>query len=246
MKAFADTDIGLCRSTNQDDFYYSLEPIGNLPNLFMVADGMGGHNGGDIASRCTIETMVSMIQMDLLKTPEQLFHNAFRRANRLVYDKSRQDISLKGMGTTLVAATIVGDELIAANVGDSRLYVIEEDIRQVTQDHSYVEEMVRKGKMERGSREYKEKKNMITRAVGVFSTVQPDYFHVSLSEHSQVLLCTDGLSNMVEDSVILQVLQKEDSAENKVKELIELAKENGGSDNITAMLIDRQGRKYSC
>ncbi len=246
MKAFADTDIGLCRSTNQDNFYYSLEPVGNLPNLFIVADGMGGHNGGDFASRYTIETMVSVIQTDLPKTPEQIFQNAYRRANRLVYDKSLQDISLKGMGTTLVAATVIGDELVAANVGDSRLYVIEDDIRQITMDHSYVEEMVRKGKMERGSREYKEKKNMITRAVGVFSAVQPDYFRVSLSEGSQILLCTDGLSNLVEEAVILRVLQTEDSVENKVKVLIELARKNGGSDNITAMLIDRQGRKCSC
>lgn len=246
MKAFADTDIGLCRSTNQDDFYYSLEPVGNLPNLFMVADGMGGHNGGDIASHCTVETMVSMIRTELLKNPEQIFHNAIRKVNRIVLEKSRQDVILKGMGTTLVAATMTGDDLIVANVGDSRLYVIEEEIRQITQDHSYVEEMVRKGKMERGSKEYKEKKNMITRAIGVFSAVQPDYFHVSLTENSQVLLCTDGLTNMVEESVILQVVQSEDSVENKVKRLIELARENGGSDNITAMLIDRQGRNYSC
>ncbi len=246
MKAFADTDIGLCRSTNQDDYYYSLEPVGNLPNLFLIADGMGGHNGGDIASHCTIETMVSMIQTELLKTPEQIFHNAIRKVNRIVLEKSRQNMDLKGMGTTLVAATIIGNDLFVANVGDSRLYVIEEDMNQITQDHSYVEEMVRKGKMERGSKEYREKKNMITRAIGVFSTVQPDYFHVSLSEHSRVLLCTDGLTNMVEEAIILQVVQSEDSTENKVNRLIELARENGGIDNITALLIDRQGRKYSC
>lgn len=246
MEAFADTDIGLCRSTNQDEFYYSLEPVGNLPNLFMVADGMGGHNAGDFASKYTIETMKSIIQMDLLKTPEQIFHNAIRRVNRMLFDKAAQDSSLKGMGTTLVAATVVGEELIVANVGDSRLYVIEEGMRQITQDHSYVEEMVRKGRMERGSAEYMEKKNMITRAIGVFSAVQPDYFRITLWKNSRILLCTDGLSNMVPEDVMLQILQGEGSVENKVKALIELARENGGSDNITALLIDRQGRKYSC
>lgn len=246
MEAFADTDIGLCRSTNQDEFYYSLEPVGNLPNLFMVADGMGGHNAGDFASKYTIETLVSMIQMELLKTPEQIFHNTIRRVNRQLYDKAAQDSSMKGMGTTLVAATVVGEELIVANVGDSRLYIIEDDIQQVTQDHSYVEEMVRKGRMERGSAEYMEKKNMITRAIGVFAAVQPDYFRVTLTEHSRILLCTDGLSNMVPEDVMLQILQGEESVENKVTALIALARKNGGSDNITALLIDRQGRKYSC
>lgn len=239
VEAFADTDIGLCRSTNQDDFYCSIEPVGNLPNLFMVADGMGGHNGGDFASHCAIEGMTAMIRADLLKTPVQIFYNAIRRVNRILIEKSYLDVSLKGMGTTLVAATIVKDELVVANVGDSRLYVIEDGIKQITEDHSYVEEMVRKGRMERNSAEYLEKKNMITRAIGVHSTVHPDFFHVPLAEGSQILLCSDGLTNMVGDDLILQTLKRKESVKKKVNLLIELARENGGSDNITALLIDR-------
>ncbi len=246
VKVFASTDIGRCRESNQDCFYYSTESVGNLPNLFLVADGMGGHNAGDYASKCTVVHMVSLIDAELIRTPVQILHNVIRKVNRLLIEQAYMDASLRGMGTTLVAATIVRDELVVANIGDSRLYVIEDTIRQITKDHSYVEEMVRLGRMERGCEEYRKKKNIITRAIGANSTIQADYFHVPLQEDSQILICTDGLTNMVDDEAIRQIVQSDAPIEERGSRLIALANENGGMDNITVVLIDRKERDTSC
>lgn len=242
MRVFANTDIGRCRSSNQDCYYYSVEPVGNLPNLFLVADGMGGHNAGDYASRCTITHMVDYIAGDPVKSPVQIIYNAIRKARNLMTEESRKDDSLKGMGTTLVAAALSEDELLVANIGDSRLYIVQNGLQQITEDHSYVEEMVRKGRMERNSEEYIKKKNIITRAISADAYAQPDFFHVPLESVEQILICTDGLTNMVSDADIQRVLQTAWSVEEKGTRLMEMANENGGKDNITVLLIDRGER----
>ena len=134
-------------------------------------------------------------------------------------------------------ATIENDILYVANVGDSRLYVIGDDIRQITRDHSYVEEMVSAGKMERGSSEYFSRKNVITRAIGSPSGVVVDYFEIELDGKRQILLCSDGLTNMLTDDEILSKINSESTLKNKVEGLIDTANKNGGEDNISALLV---------
>lgn len=177
MKACALTDIGRVRSVNQDSRFATTEPIGPLSNLFIVADGMGGHRAGDRASRLLIDSLTDYIGNCGDQTAVAALNNGIAEANRKIYEAAAADQSLSGMGTTLVAATIEGATLYVANVGDSRLYLIErEGIRQVTRDHSYVEEMVSLGQMNRGSAAYREQKNIITRAVGIADHVDVDFF----------------------------------------------------------------------
>ena len=145
MRAFSKTDKGKRREMNQDYVYTSEGRIGNLPNLCILADGMGGHNAGDYASRYTVETIVDSIEKDEQKEPVSIIEQAIQRANQAILEKAKTDIDLDGMGTTVVVATIVDNEMYVANVGDSRLYVIGEEIHQITKDHSFVQEMVRRG-----------------------------------------------------------------------------------------------------
>ncbi|MBO4824827.1 MAG: serine/threonine-protein phosphatase, partial [Lachnospiraceae bacterium] len=152
---------------NQDFVFSSETPVGNLPNLFIVADGMGGHNGGGFASSYAVEIIKNDIEASREHEPEALFKSAVRAANRAVREKAAGNSDLVGMGTTVVMAVIEDDILHVCNVGDSRLYVCSTDnIRQITVDHSYVEEMIRVGQLDRESARTHEHKNIITRAVG--------------------------------------------------------------------------------
>ena len=149
LRSFSLTDIGKKRKLNQDYVYVSEGTVGNLPNLFIVADGMGGHNAGDYASKCAVETMVREIRGCFEKNPIRILGKAIRLANDQIRRRAREDHSLYGMGTTVVAATCLGHYLQVANVGDSRLYIVNEEIRQITRDHSLVEEMIRIGGIDR-------------------------------------------------------------------------------------------------
>ena len=241
MKACALTDIGRVRSVNQDSRFATTEPIGPLSNLFIVADGMGGHRAGDRASRLLIDSLTDYIGNCGDQTAVAALNNGIAEANRKIYEAAAADQSLSGMGTTLVAATIEGSTLYVANVGDSRLYLIErEGIRQVTRDHSYVEEMVSLGQMNRGSAAYREQKNIIMRAVGIADHVDVDFFEVSLKAGDYILLCSDGLSNMVDNSAIFRLVLLPGPLESKARALIALANQNGGKDNIAVVLIDPQ------
>ena len=175
IKSFSVTDIGRKRKLNQDFVYSSDEPVGNLPNVYIVADGMGGHQAGDYASKCTVETMVREIRGCFEKSPIRILSKAIRIANDQVRKKAREDESLLGMGTTVVAATCLGKYLQVANVGDSRLYIINDEVRQITRDHSLVEEMVRMGGIDREAARNHPDKNIITRAIGVKNTIKVDY-----------------------------------------------------------------------
>ena len=145
LRSYALTDIGRRRQLNQDYIYISETPVGNLPNLFIVADGMGGHKAGDYASDLAVETVVGEAAASFEKSPEKILNHAISRANEVLRKRASEDYSLSGMGTTFVAASCIGRFLEVANVGDSRLYVIGDDIVQITEDHSLVEEMVRMG-----------------------------------------------------------------------------------------------------
>ena len=192
MRIYSATDVGQKRKMNQDYVFASEGPVGNLPNLFTVADGMGGHNAGDYAS-----------------------------------------------STTMVVATIVDQYAYVANVGDSRLYVIQDGIRQVTRDHSLVQEMVRMGEISEAEARNHPDKNIITRALGAEKTVDVDFFDLKLEKGCTILMCSDGLSNMVEDEKIQEIISDpEADIDQKGSALLREANQNGGKDNIAVVLVE--------
>ncbi|MDE6420087.1 MAG: protein phosphatase 2C domain-containing protein, partial [Lachnospiraceae bacterium] len=155
-----------------------------------------------------------------------------------VHEQASTRPTMSGMGTTVVAAVCLGDELLVANVGDSRLYLINETIRQITVDHSLVEEMVRIGGIDRSTARNHPDKNIITRAVGVKEQVEVDFFRIALMRDDTILLCSDGLSNMVEDENIRLIVNGQRDVVEKAQELVKAANENGGNDNISVILIE--------
>lgn len=239
FKTFSLTDIGRKRKVNQDYVYTSEQPIGNLPNIFIVADGMGGHNAGDYASKVTVETIVEEVASCFEKNPIMIMGKAIEAANEAIYKKSHESSEFEGMGTTVVAAVFIGGYLQVANVGDSRLYIInDKEIRQITRDHSLVEEMVRMGGIPRTEARNHPDKNIITRAVGVNEAVEADFFTVELTEGDTVLMCTDGLTNMLEDEEIRMTISGGRDIVEKAQALVKTANENGGRDNISVIIIE--------
>lgn len=243
MQVQALTDIGRKRKVNQDYIFESAVPVGVFPNLFILADGMGGYKGGDFASKYLTETIVGYVASQDSIDVVRVLRNAIDLANRLILEKSYSDEALRGMGSTLVAGVIVDDILTVANVGDSRLYIIRDGIIQVTRDHSYVEELAVAGKISRDSDEYRRQKNKITRAVGVEKNVSADFFEVDLIPGDHILLCSDGLTNMLDDDTILAIISGYGSLKYKARTLIDAANANGGNDNIAVILIkyDKDG-----
>jgi protein phosphatase len=237
MKTFSITDIGVEREMNQDYLFTSDTAVGNLPNLYIVADGMGGHKAGEYASRYTTERVVAYVLRSKDSEPVTILKEAIQKANELLLIESKEDEAKHGMGTTIVCATIIGSKMFVANVGDSRLYVVSDGIRQITRDHSLVEEMVRMGEMDRQDARKHPDKNIITRAVGVTDTVDVDFFEVDLSGEDEILLCTDGLTNMVDDMTIHRIMTESKDLEKQVAALVKTANDNGGRDNITAVII---------
>lgn len=238
MKISSLTDIGNTREMNQDYLYSSEESVGKLPNLFLVADGMGGHKAGEFASRYVVEHIVRSIKGSKKEEAVRILSESIETANRKLKEYADAHQQMRGMGTTIVAAVIQGRTLLVANVGDSRLYIVGDEITQVTQDHSLVQEMVRLGQMDPQSAKNHPDKNIITRAVGVSEKVKIDIFERQLRAGEYIILCSDGLTNMVEDSVILQILHGAGSLSDKAERLIELANKNGGKDNITVIIIE--------
>lgn len=238
LKTFSLTDIGRKRAVNQDYIFTSEKPVGGLKSLFIVADGMGGHKAGDMASKLTVETMLTQIAGAGEEREESILAQAIGEANTAIRKKAASDVRYEGMGTTVVAAAIDGNRMVVANVGDSRLYVVGRRMRQVTRDHSLVEEMVRMGGLtHEGARNHPDK-NIITRAVGAADTVEPDFFRVELSEGELVLLCTDGLTNMLDDEQIRMIVMEAGDLVEKTERLIAAANEAGGKDNISVILVD--------
>lgn len=239
MRIYSATDIGQKRKMNQDYVFVSQEPVGNLPNLFAVADGMGGHNAGDYASAHAVQTLVSQIQADADFNPIKVIRHAIEAANTEIIDQAQRDEGLRGMGTTMVVATIVGNYAYVANVGDSRLYVVQGQIRQVTRDHSLVQEMVRLGEINAEEARNHPDKNIITRALGAEKTVDVDFFDLKLEPGNTILMCSDGLSNMVEDRKMEEIITNPDKDITwKGDTLIREANQNGGKDNIAVILIE--------
>ena len=224
---------------NQDYVFASQDTVGNLPNLFAVADGMGGHNAGDYASSHAVRILVDEIREDTDYNPVKVIRHAIETANTEIIEQAQKDEKLKGMGTTMVVSTIVGQYAYVANVGDSRLYVANRELQQITRDHSLVQEMVRMGEISAEEARNHPDKNIITRALGAERTVDVDFFDLKLEPESVILMCSDGLSNMVEDSRIKEILSRRDQAlDERGRTLIGEANRNGGKDNIAIVLIE--------
>ena len=223
---------------NQDYVFASNDPVGNLPNLFAVADGMGGHNAGDYASSHAVRILVDEIREDTDYNPVKVIRHAIETANTEIIEQAQKDEKLRGMGTTMVVATIVGQYAYVANVGDSRLYLINDKIRQLSKDHSLVEEMVRLGGIKAEEARNHPDKNIITRAIGVKEDVEPDIYEYRLKKGDMILMCTDGLSNMVEDEDMFNIVKGSRDVVEAVQMLIEKANSNGGRDNIGVIVAE--------
>ena len=235
----AKTDVGAFRENNQDAFLTGTFVNGDA--WAIVCDGMGGVSGGQIASTLCVEKAASVIKKGYrnrmsVKSVKNLLESAISAANAVVFEESLKDNELKGMGTTIVAAVIVGSIAVIAYVGDSRAYIVNDTITQITKDHSLVQLMIDTGKITPEEAKNHPDKNIITPAVGVENLVDADIEIIDISPSDKLLLCTDGLSGAVENSDIQSIINeyREVSAE----KLIEKALENGSRDNITAVVVD--------
>lgn len=239
-KAYGKTDVGMMRTINQDCIYVSKKPIGKLQNLFIVADGMGGHKAGDVASRLAIDNFIKYACTTHMTDPANILDAGIISINHDVYQMANSNKDFAGMGTTFVAATIVDNHMYIANVGDSRLYVINREIKQITRDHSLVEDMVKLGLLEKNDARTHYRKNVITKAIGVADdkASTPDIFEIEIDPGDKILLCSDGLTNMVEDYEIKKIVKNSETIEEAVHQLVEQANENGGKDNISAIIIE--------
>ena len=207
--------------------------------LMAVADGMGGHLAGEYASETAVKTVLENVREKRTDKPIAILESAIQAANDRVYTEAQIDVKKRGMGTTMVAATVSGGRLYVANVGDSRLYALSGGrLQQITRDHSVVEELVRSGGLSKELASKHKDKHKITRAIGAEPDVKVDFFDVALDDISAVLMCTDGLTNMLEDSAIEEILLSDEKVKQKVERLVGCANENGGKDNITVVVID--------
>ena len=236
MKLYAKTDVGRKREINQDYVYVTDKPIGPFPNLLVVADGMGGHKAGDFASKYTVKVLREELESTSLDKPEEILRNVVTKANHELIRAAHTDVKLEGMGTTLVAGTVIGNTLYFANVGDSRLYLINDKIRQLSKDHSLVEEMVRLGGIKAEEAKNHPDKNIITRAMGVKDEAEADFYEFRIKRGDKILMCTDGLSNMVEDEDMFGLVKGSRDVVEAVQMLIDRANSNGGRDNIGVVL----------
>lgn len=248
MEYFGITDKGRVRPTNQDIYRLEVRPEKESAFL-LVCDGMGGANAGNVASRFAADSFLADAAGALDSAPDEITRHktmlhALEKANDTVFGLAGRQPEFRGMGTTLVGAFVQGREASILNVGDSRAYLFDgETLRQVSEDHSYVEEMRRLGRISAEDARTHPQKNLITRAVGVDATVDGDLFEVELRDTDILLLCSDGLTGMVEDEKIAEVLAKAGTLEDKGRELLTLALEGGGRDNITVALFTRGAKQ---
>ena len=247
MKFFAKSDIGITRQENQDS--YGITEAEGEYLLAVVCDGMGGVVGGKTAAKLAVKTYLERFSFfyserrdatDSLTSFDirRIFSNSVYSANKAVCEKSESEEALRGMGTTLTSAMIYKNSLYTANVGDSRIYLIRgEEITQITKDNSYVQELLDKGLIDEQEARCHPRRNLITKALGVASEVEPDFSSLTLEEGDVILLCSDGLTNALSDEEIASVINEKDSLEEKGKRIIDKANQKDGEDNVTVVLI---------
>lgn len=243
--ASGNTDIGQKRATNQDSFY-----MGPDIRLFVVADGMGGHNGGDIASQMAVKILPEFFKKNLSMDPSELVIKAIKDANRSIKEIGESNPKLAGMGTTIVSFFFQGHNLYIGNIGDSRGYLInQKNIYQLTRDHSLVQEKLNHGVYNREQAARDPQKNVLVRTVGFEDDVEVDLFVYKVNKNDIFLSCSDGLHGKVSDEDILYLINKhipnpasasQKDADELIQALIGLANENGGQDNITAIIVIAQ------
>ncbi|MCR5594375.1 MAG: Stp1/IreP family PP2C-type Ser/Thr phosphatase [Lachnospiraceae bacterium] len=237
IDSYGVTDRGLRRQLNQDRVFVSDGAVGSLPNLYIVADGMGGHNAGELASAICVRVIEDELKSLKGLAPEAALEAAIKAANMAIWQQAQTREGCKGMGTTVVACTCIGDDMLVANVGDSRAYICSDVIQQVSVDHSLVEEMVQMGGLERAKARNHPDKNIITRAVGAMSEIEVDLFRVSIEEGDTIMLCSDGMTNMVDDETIKEIINSGGTLKERAHSLVNKANDNGGRDNISVVLI---------
>lgn len=235
MLIAAKSDIGLIREKNED--YYAL----SAPELCVVADGMGGHAAGEVASRLAVETLLNNIPTNVsFDQSLAILEQQFQLANQAVFEKARANPEFYGMGTTLTAITIKGNAVHCAHVGDSRLYKFHHgQLIQLTADHSLVAELIRSGMLTPAEARVHPQRNMLTRAIGTSEQVQVDLNEFFWSKGDLLLLCTDGLTGMLDDNTIIEILKNDHlSLDVRLQSLITAANAAGGQDNITVILLE--------
>ena len=240
IKAYARTDKGNVRENNEDYFYISnsLDEV----QLYLLSDGMGGYNGGEIASKLAVQTAKNYIEnnfKDIEKDKDsiiQLLGSSMEYANMVVYEKSKETPELQGMGTTLEICLIYNNKAYIGHVGDSRIYRVRKQfIRKLTQDHSYVQKLVKEGTITKEQAEHHPQKNMLMKALGCNAFVEPDVMVKGFLKDDIIIMCSDGLSNLVDQETIYEMASK--NIEQGTKDLVQLAKDRGGYDNITVVII---------
>ena len=237
MEISAATSAGCIRPLNEDAYYVS-EPDSTGMVLAIVADGMGGHNAGEIASGKAVGIVQKDVAEESDKSAREILVKAVDDANREIYEMSKNKKSLSGMGTTMTACVAENNNVTAVQVGDSRLYRIRKDsITQITKDHSLVEMLVESGEITKEEAKSHPQKNIITRAVGTDKTVESDVYEFKTKKGDVILLCSDGLVNMVEDETILSIINTSKNLEEAANNLVFNAETAGGTDNITVILI---------
>lgn len=223
----ATTDIGRVRERNEDSILVD-------PPLYVVADGMGGHRGGQVASRVALETIEKLAAEGRGSLPDQV-----RGANRAVWDRSVEDERLSGMGTTLTAARVDGATAVIAHVGDSRAYLLRDGIlRQLTADHTLVARMVKSGEITEAEADVHPHKNVLTRALGTDESVEVDEDSITLQDGDRLLLCSDGLTGMVTEDQIQAILENSDQPQQAADRLVKAANRAGGIDNISVVVLE--------
>ena len=240
MQVFAKTDIGKERKVNED-FYYISRPEDKI-KLFILADGMGGYNAGEVASKMAVENVKDYIYKHFEKNKdskekiEQLLEDAIEYANATIYKKAKSKKDLYGMGTTLDVCLIYNSKLYIGHIGDSRVYRIRKDfMRRITKDHSYVQTLIEDGKITKEEALHHPKRNMLTKALGCTEKAEPDVYTKTFIKDDIILMSSDGLTNLVKENEIYNIVKQDklNAAENLVKQ----ANENGGYDNITVVII---------
>ncbi|SJZ96161.1 protein phosphatase [Pilibacter termitis] len=239
MQIYSLSDIGRKRSSNQD-FVATFVNKANA-TLALLADGMGGHKAGDVASKLTVEMLGSRWCETTFASPhevEQWFTHQLQNINEEIYQKGQQEEKLFGMGTTIEAVAIFYGSFTLAHIGDSRAYVVRDgQMLQITEDHSLVNELVKSGELTVEEAKHHPRKNIITRTIGMPGVVQVDVTNQHIEADDILLLASDGLTDMVEDDEILSILEEKQSVKETAEKLIHRANENGGADNITVLLI---------
>ena len=238
--AYAKSDVGKVREMNQDAYYIS--DSSSEVKLYLLADGMGGYNGGEIASKLAVQTAKNYIEnnfKDIEKDKDsiiQLLGSSMEYANMVVYEKSKETPELQGMGTTLEICLIYNNKAYIGHVGDSRIYRVRKQfIRKLTQDHSYVQKLVKEGTITKEQAEHHPQKNMLMKALGCNAFVEPDVMVKGFLKDDIIIMCSDGLSNLVDQETIYEMASK--NIEQGTKDLVQLAKDRGGYDNITVVII---------